>query len=954
MSTSKRPNTNRTDFEPIPGSPRPPAPGSALIGPVEDDARIRVVLLLRQRSGSPSHWDFDHWQNTPPAKREYLSPERYMEIYGANEEEFRQVTGYLTSKGLRILSSSAGQRRIEAEGSAAEINDTFNIRLDWYRIYKDPIPGRSKEKSGNAPKPGNAPQPGKAPQPAQPKPGEKIEHIYHGFDGPASLPSNLSGIVVAVIGLDNRQLGGPANGTGDPAGANYLSPVELMQLYHFPNTGAAGQTVGIFEAASDLAAYLHTDVSGYIASLPAGHQTPPQLTDIGLMGYTNDTSLVPFEFGGVLECTLDVSVVAAVAQGCNINVYFTENSEPGWEAFFNRAIFPAPGDNAPSVLTASWILTTSDDPATIGNPSTAGTLSNVLSGYMQTAAMRGITVFMALGDWGSANQQCDGKCHVSYPNSDPWLTSCGGTIVGDIDLTPPVTFAEFVWSDAGLPSLFQNGVYQATGGGVSDTFGMPLYQDFAGILPISNNDGNIRRGLPDVAGMVGMSGFFFNGSYNPLSGNLFGTSAVSPLYAGLVATINGFLGHNTGFINPTLYAYGDAICRDVTFGNNVSNYCFAPPPPYHAGISWDLCTGWGSIVGLRLLAALAPAPIIETAIAAGGRFADTCEGSFVDELLTINNTGFSLLLISNILSSSPDFIPPAVTVYPLAVAPGNSITIPIRFQPLTAGLVNARLSILSNDLFGPHIVPVHGTGLTSRLVLLIAGHGDFGKVCVGSFRDEPLLLSNSSKCTLAVNSIISSSAEFIAPEVLFFPVSIAPGGCLPAPIRFAPLGIGPKTAAITVSCSDPQGSHTIIVQGNAPSGLLAVTGSTYFGGVRACCQAERTISICNVGECILHITEVAFRRKSRHWRLINNPFPAALQPGSSLGLVIRYIASERCPRACELIITSDDPALPVKTLDVLAYTIWDDCDCDDCRKGSCRKHCDPCPEDCSAIVEEEE
>ena len=82
-----------------------------------------------------------------------------------------------------------------------------------------------------------------------------------------------------------------------------------------------------------------------------------------------------------------------------------------------------------------------------------------------------------------------------------------------------------------------------------------------------------------------MSGFFFNGSYNPLFGNLYGTSAVSPLYAGLVATINGFLGHYVGFINPTLYAYGIAICRDVTFGNNVSNYCLASPPPYHAGIS---------------------------------------------------------------------------------------------------------------------------------------------------------------------------------------------------------------------------------------------------------------------------------------------------------------------------------------------------------------------------------
>lgn len=56
-------------------------------------------------------------------------------------------------------------------------------------------------------------------------------------------------------------------------------------------------------------------------------------------------------------------------------------------------------------------------------------------------------------------------------------------------------------------------------------------------------------------------------------------------------------------------------------------------------------------------------------------------------------------------------------------------------------------------------------------------------------------------------------------------------------------------------------------------------------------MAEKTISICNVGECELHITRVAFSRKRRHFELINNPFPATLAPGSCLGVVIRYQAS---------------------------------------------------------------
>jgi len=91
------------------------------------------------------------------------------------------------------------------------------------------------------------------------------------------------------------------------------------------------------------------------------------------------------------------------------------------------------------------------------------------------------------------------------------------------------------------------------------------------------------------------------------------------------------------------------------------------------------------------------------------------------------------------------------------------------------------------------------------------------------------------------------------------------------------------------------------------------------------------------------VTGVAFKRKSPHWKLINNPFPATLHPGSCLAVVIVYKASEKCPRACELIITSDDPATPVKCLDVLAYTIWKECRCEGkCSCGCEQRDCDPC------------
>jgi hypothetical protein len=148
--------------------------------------------------------------------------------------------------------------------------------------------------------------------------------------------------------------------------------------------------------------------------------------------------------------------------------------------------------------------------------------------------------------------------------------------------------------------------------------------------------------------------------------------------------------------------------------------------------------------------------------------------------------------------------------------------------------------------------------------------------------------------------------------------------------------LGARSATVTVFSDDPAGSSSIPLSGNVPSGKLAVTGSTYFGGVD-CGIAQKTVSICNVGDCKLHVFSVAFSRKRRHFKLINNPFPATVHPGSCLGVVIQYRASCE-PECCELVIQSDDPNQPVKVLDVVAYTrcrCEKKCQCENKDKDCC-------------------
>jgi photosystem II stability/assembly factor-like uncharacterized protein len=331
---------------------------------------------------------------------------------------------------------------------------------------------------------------------------------------------------------------------------------------------------------------------------------------------------------------------------------------------------------------------------------------------------------------------------------------------------------------------------------------------------------------------------------------------------------------------------------------------------------------------------------VVTSIANGGDFGNVCLGSFADEPLTINNSGTCLLSIAGITGSG-DFLAPGVLSYPIKIGAGDSIDLAVRFQPSSFGVRAGIITIFSNDPAGPHTVLVSGTAPAPKANLIIANTGNFGKVCVGSFADEPLVVTNSSKCTLTVTGIASSSGEFLAPQVISYPITIGPGDALPLPIRFQPTSFGPKSATITLSSDDPVSPLSIQVSGIAPPGKLTIAGSTTFGGVNACCCADRTLSVCNTGDCALNVTSVHFKRKSRHWRLLHNPFPEKLRPGSCLPVVIQYHATERCSRICELVIESDDPVTPVKCVEVQAYTIWDSCcneECDDCRKGCCERH----------------
>lgn len=243
----------------------------------------------------------------------------------------------------------------------------------------------------------------------------------------------------------------------------------------------------------------------------------------------------------------------------------------------------------------------------------------------------------------------------------------------------------------------------------------------------------------------------------------------------------------------------------------------------------------------------------------GGDFGEVCPGGFVDRDIVLNNAGTCALRVFGIFSSDAQFVTPNAVFYPILIAPGDSVSVPIRFEPDAVGTVTATLSFSTDSSLGDPSVELFGRCPPPRLIVFLPNSGSFGHVCVCAFRDEPLTISNGGHCPLTVTAITSSSAEFQAPDIDIYPLTIAPGTATQIPIRFEPTSYGDKSAVLTIHSDDPGGPRTVPMSGYAPHGVLALSGPTQFGKVDLGVTANATLTMANVGDCDLHVCRVAFR-----------------------------------------------------------------------------------------------
>ncbi|VTU22423.1 S53 family peptidase [Variovorax sp. PBL-E5] len=394
---------------------------------------------------------------------------------------------------------------------------------------------------------------------------------YRGRTGPISVPADLAPIVEGVFGLDNRPQAEPHFLRHEPLrgmsakAASSFSPPDLARLYDFPsNLDGSGQCIGIVELGGG---YRPADLDAYFGGLGIA---APTVKAVSVDHAPNHPTNANSADGEVM---LDIEVAAAIAPKAVIAVYFAPNTSRGFLDALTTAVHD--DANKPSVISISWGS---------AEPNWTAQAMTQFDQVLQAAASMGVTVCVAAGDSGSADGVPDGKPHVDFPASSPHALACGGT---KLVASGHTIRSEVVWNE---------GAGGATGGGVSGFFALPGYQSGAHIPAIAGTR-KTGRGLPDVAGDADPA----TGYEVAVDGQALvigGTSAVAPLWAGLIALMNQQLLQPVGFLNPLLYGSlaGKGLLRDITSGSNGA---------YAAGPGWDACTGWGSVKGSALLAALA-------------------------------------------------------------------------------------------------------------------------------------------------------------------------------------------------------------------------------------------------------------------------------------------------------------------------------------------------------------
>ena len=583
----------------------------------QQQQQLQQLLAQQQDPSSPNY-------------RKWLTPEQYADRFGLSRNDINKLTSWLQSQGFSIVQAARGRDWVAFSGTAGQVQYTFHTEIHSYNVNDE-------------------------------------RHFANAIE--LAIPRALAGVVAGIRGLDDFVSWRPMGIRPTPPGAifpdilhpfynvggeHFLAPDDIATIYDIAQLYKAGiDGTGMKMVVVGQTDVTLTDLDAFRSGFGLS-KNDPQV--INLPGHTTSRNDLD-------EANLDLEWSGAVARNATI-IYVNSPIPPG--GAFNSAMYAIDQNLAP-VISMSYGGCEQEN-----EPSGFITFNEIT---MNKGSSEGITFLASSGDSGAAG--CDPDTGstatkglaVVYPASSREVTGVGGTEFSG-DVNNPGNFwgsngtnlgsatqyiSEKAWNDTAL-----NGTLSATGGGASSCalpagvaacsgFSKPLWQAGAGVP----NDG--VRDVPDVAmtaspdhdGYVVCSqGSCANGIANNTA--IFGgTSASTPVFAGIMVLLNQKQGNRVGNVNPTLYKLAqnaaNGVFHDVTTGDNkvpctkgTTDCPNGGSIGYSATAGYDQVTGLGSVDANALVTGV-KTTATTTALASSQNPASS--GTMVTFTATVTKTG---------------------------------------------------------------------------------------------------------------------------------------------------------------------------------------------------------------------------------------------------------------------------------------------------------------------------
>lgn len=395
-----------------------------------------------------------------------------------------------------------------------------------------------------------------------------------------------------------------------------MTPADIADLYHFPATwDGQGETIALMMLGGEL-------VARDLHSFWRAHDISPPEVKLVRVGPTVRRPVPPLY---QREAAMTVAWAGAMAPGATIVVYCVDPllvADP-WAAFLLAVIQDQ--CHCPTVACTSWMVAERRYYAQHGH--------SVIMGLLSQAALLGITVIAAAGNWGALDGIPRTRSQGYLVSGAPWprgifpavetrVLAVGGTMIRQRH-----PLVELGWSGPPPPDTPELRPFDrlAGSGGFSDHVPIPAWQKpvLQDNYPRGREAPSVApygRGFPDVALMAagramqqGPGESFTLQGYQAVVGGQWidyagGTSVAAPIWAAILARANQARRSRgqprLGFVNPLLYQLHRAQLaplRPITSGAadvsiTVMNAQRCPVPYEMPGY---LCQpGWNPVTGL--------------------------------------------------------------------------------------------------------------------------------------------------------------------------------------------------------------------------------------------------------------------------------------------------------------------------------------------------------------------